>query len=107
MSRVDRCKDDSLEDTRIDSGIDSSYRATLHSEERREPSVDFGGPRDKFSTADERVDSAYGSSSMTTDSLSEMVHDWSLRDGEEQQPQSPDELSEENILTSITEDGDT
>uniref|UniRef100_A0A3P9L3A0 Nuclear factor of kappa light polypeptide gene enhancer in B-cells inhibitor, epsilon n=1 Tax=Oryzias latipes TaxID=8090 RepID=A0A3P9L3A0_ORYLA len=108
MSRVDRCKDDSLEDTRIDSGIDSSYRATLQSEERREPSVDFGGPRDKFSTGEERVDSAYGSSSMTTESLSEMVHEWSLsRDGEEQQPQSPDELSEENILTSITEDGDT
>ncbi|RVE55713.1 hypothetical protein OJAV_G00228660 [Oryzias javanicus] len=104
MSRGDRCKDDSLEDTRIDSGIDS-YRPALQSEDHREPSGDLGGARDKYSV-EERVDSAYGSSSITADSLSEIVQACSLSRDAEEQPQSH-ELSEENPLTSITEDGDT
>ncbi|XP_008274982.1 NF-kappa-B inhibitor epsilon [Stegastes partitus] len=100
-------KDDLLEDNRADSGIDS-YRSILKSEEPRDPSTDFSGPRDKFSTGEERLDSAYGSSSITVESLSEIVEQCSLSSAEEQQAHIC-ELSEqeENLLTAITEEGDT
>lgn len=101
MASRDCSKDDLLEDTRMDSGIDS-YRSILKSEEPREPSGDFGGPRDKLSAAEERLDSAYGSSSITVESLSEIVEGCTL---EEQQ--SCELSAEENLLTTITEDGDT
>ncbi|KAK5879890.1 hypothetical protein CesoFtcFv8_022968 [Champsocephalus esox] len=103
MASDDCRKDESLEDNRIDSGIDSC-RSILKSEEPREPSVDFSGPRDKFSAVEERLDSAYESSSITVESLTEIVEGYTL---EEQAPSS--ELSEqkENLLTTITEDGDT
>lgn len=94
MANTDCFKNDSLEENRTDSGIDSgidSYRSMLRSEEPREPSVDVGGPREKFSIVDERLDSAYDSSSISVESLTESR-----------------ELSEqENLLTTITEDGDT
>lgn len=107
MASDDCRKDDLLEDNRTDSGIDS-YRSMLKSEEPREPSTDFSGPRDKFSTGEERLDSAYGSSSITVESLSEIVGDCTLSSTQEQQAQIS-ELSEqeENLLTTITEDGDT
>lgn len=107
MASDDCRKDDLLEDNRTDSGIDS-YRSILKSEEPREPSSDFSGPRDKFSTGEERLDSAYGSSSLTVESLSEIVGDCTLSSAKEEQPQIS-ELSEqeENLLTTITEDGDT
>lgn len=90
-------KDDLLDDSRADSGIDS-YRSILKSEEARQPSADFSGPRDKFSAVDERLDSAYGSSSITVESLTDVVGDCTLSGPAEQ---------EENLLTTITEDGDT
>lgn len=101
-------KDDLLEDNRTDSGIDS-YRSILKSEEPREPSSDFSGPRDKLSTTgEERLDSAYASSSLTVESLSEIVVGCSLSSPKEEEEQSSD-LSEQddNPLTIITEDGDT
>lgn len=107
MATGDGTKDYLLEDTRTDSGIDS-FRSVYKSEEPREPSTEFCGPRDKFSTAEERLDSAYGSSSLTAESLSEIVEGCSLSSAKEEPAQSS-ELSkqEENLITTITEDGDT
>lgn len=107
MASDDCRKEDLLEDNRTDSGIDS-YRSMLKSEEPREQSADFSGPRDKLSTGEERLDSAYGSSSITVESLSEIVVGCTLSSAKEEQAQSS-ELSEqeENLLTTITEDGDT
>uniref|UniRef100_A0A8D3BB27 Nuclear factor of kappa light polypeptide gene enhancer in B-cells inhibitor, epsilon n=1 Tax=Scophthalmus maximus TaxID=52904 RepID=A0A8D3BB27_SCOMX len=108
-------KDDSLleyaAENRADSGIDS-YRSMLKSEEPREPGADTGGPpREKFSAAaaEERLDSAYGSSSITGESLSELVESCALSGGAEERTRSAAELSdlEENLLTTITEEGDT
>lgn len=107
MSSDDCTKDDLLEDNRTDSAIDS-YQSILKSEEPREQSADFSGPTDKFSTVEERLDSAYGSSSLTVESLTEIVEGCTLSSAKEEQAQSS-ELSEqeENFLTTITEDGDT
>uniref|UniRef100_H3DG45 Nuclear factor of kappa light polypeptide gene enhancer in B-cells inhibitor, epsilon n=1 Tax=Tetraodon nigroviridis TaxID=99883 RepID=H3DG45_TETNG len=56
----------------------------------------------------ERLDSSYGSSSITIESLSENVGGCTISSPGEEPGQSP-ELSEqeENLLTTITEDGDT
>ncbi|XP_078130447.1 NF-kappa-B inhibitor epsilon [Sander vitreus] len=106
MASDDCRKDDLLEDNRTDSGIDS-YRSILKSEEPREPSADFSGPRDKISTGEERLDSAYGSSSITVESLSEIVGGCTLSSAQEEQAQSSELSEQENLLTTITEDGDT
>ncbi|XP_026174726.1 NF-kappa-B inhibitor epsilon [Mastacembelus armatus] len=103
----DECgKDNFLEDNRTDSGIDS-YRS-LKLEEPRENSSDFSEPREKSSAMEERLDSAYGSSSITGESLSDSLEGCKLSSGREEQKQSA-ELSEqeENLLTTITEEGDT
>ncbi|KAM4713245.1 NF-kappa-B inhibitor epsilon [Anableps anableps] len=99
-------KEDLQEDIRMDSGIDS-YRSILRSEEPREPSSDFSGPRDKFSTGEERLDSAYTSSSITVESLSEIVGGCTISSAEDEQAQMPELSEQENLLTTITEDGDT
>ncbi|KAM4521567.1 NF-kappa-B inhibitor epsilon [Odontesthes bonariensis] len=106
MSRDACSKDDLLEETRTDSGIDS-YRSIPKPEETREPSTDFSGPRDKCSLVDERLDSAYGSSSITVESLSDMVEDFSLSRANEEQAQSSELSEQEHFLTTITADGDT
>ncbi|XP_020484006.1 NF-kappa-B inhibitor epsilon [Labrus bergylta] len=106
MASGDCRKEDSLEENRTDSGIDS-YRSMLKSEEPREPSGDFSGPRDKFSTGEERLDSAYGSSSITVESLTEIVGDCTLSSAKDQAQISELSEQEENLLTTITEDGDT
>ncbi|PWA27774.1 hypothetical protein CCH79_00000487, partial [Gambusia affinis] len=95
-------KEDLQEDIRMDSGIES-YGSILTSEEPREPSSDFSGPRDKFSTAEERLDSAYTSSSITVESLSDIVEDCTISSAED----LPELSEKENLLTTITEDGDT
>ncbi|XP_037606927.1 NF-kappa-B inhibitor epsilon isoform X1 [Sebastes umbrosus] len=124
----DDCRKDELllEDNRTDSGIDS-YRSILKSSSlseeqqqqqqqphREPPSTDFSGPprgdNNKFSSAgEERLDSAYGSSSITVEveveSLSEIVDGCSLQ--EEQNQSSELSEQEEILLTTITEDGDT
>lgn len=104
------CKDDSLDfgvENRTDSGIDS-YRSILKSEEPQE-SGDISGPREKFSAVEERLDSAYGSSSITGESLSELVQSCEISSVQEEQETQSSELSEqeENLLTTITEEGDT
>uniref|UniRef100_A0A3P8X529 Nuclear factor of kappa light polypeptide gene enhancer in B-cells inhibitor, epsilon n=1 Tax=Cynoglossus semilaevis TaxID=244447 RepID=A0A3P8X529_CYNSE len=92
---------------RTDSGIDS-YRSILKSEEPQE-SGDISGPREKFSAVEERLDSAYGSSSITGESLSELVQSCEISSVQEEQETQSSELSEqeENLLTTITEEGDT
>uniref|UniRef100_A0A3Q3KJ45 Uncharacterized protein n=1 Tax=Monopterus albus TaxID=43700 RepID=A0A3Q3KJ45_MONAL len=107
MASKDCSKDDLLEDNRTDSGIDS-YRSIVKSVEPREPSSDFAGPREKFSTVEERLDSAYSSSSITGESLSELVEGCTLSNVPEERTRSA-ELSEqeEDLLTTITEEGDT
>ncbi len=107
MASDDCRKDDLLEENRTDSGIDS-YRSILKSEEPREPSSDFSGPKDKCPAVEERLDSAYGSSSITVETLSEIVGDCTLSSSKEE-PEQSSELpeQEENLLTTITEDGDT
>ncbi|CAK6962735.1 NF-kappa-B inhibitor epsilon [Scomber scombrus] len=106
MASDDCTKDDLLDDNRTDSAIDS-YRSIQKSEEPQEPSIDFSGPTDKFSTADERLDSAYGSSSITVESLSEIVQGCTLSCAQEEQTESSELSEQENFLTTITEDGDT
>ncbi|KAM8846918.1 NF-kappa-B inhibitor epsilon [Synchiropus picturatus] len=94
-------KDDLLEENRADSGIDS-FRSILKSEDQPEHrSVEFSGPRDKSSAVEERLDSAYGSSSLTVESLSDIVEGCTISAPEEQQQQ------QESQITSITEEGDT
>ncbi|KAK2856085.1 hypothetical protein Q5P01_004820 [Channa striata] len=108
MSSDDCAKDELLEDTRSDSGVDL-HRFGVKSEEHREPGSDFGGPREKFSSVvEDRLDSAYGSSSITADSLTGLVETCVLSSEPEPQAHSP-ELSEheENLLSTITEEGDT
>ncbi|XP_028295831.1 NF-kappa-B inhibitor epsilon [Gouania willdenowi] len=102
-------KDELLEDSRTDSGIDS-YRSILKSEEPQRPSGDFSssGSRDKLSAGEERLDSAYNSSSITVDSLTEIVKDLNLAPLQQQQEPCPEASEQDDtLLTTITEDGDT
>ncbi|XP_061843062.1 NF-kappa-B inhibitor epsilon [Nerophis lumbriciformis] len=100
MASGDCRKDDFPEDSRVDSGIDS-YRSMLKSED---PRTELSGPRDKLHPAEERLDSAYGSASLTVESLSDIVEGCTL---EPAAPSSGLSEPEENLITSITEDGDT
>ena len=116
MASGDFKKDYRMDDNRTDSGIDS-YRSILKDAEESygkfvgDPAEDSDGA-DKFcsSTADERLDSAYDSSSLTVDSLSEIVEDCCLSTAAEAPASTPTgglSEQEENFLTIITEDGDT
>lgn len=93
----------------MDSGIDS-FRSVFKSEEPRDVSSDFcgsggsSGPGDKFMSTEERLDSAYGSSSINVDSLGQSVEDCRISSAEQVSEESQEE---ENPLTAITEDGDT
>ncbi|XP_008395712.1 NF-kappa-B inhibitor epsilon [Poecilia reticulata] len=106
MSRDGCSKEDLQEDIRMDSGIES-YTSIVTSEEPREPSSDFSGPRDKFSTGEERLDSAYTSSSITVESLSDIVEGCTISSAEDVQAKMPELSEQDNLLTTITEDGDT
>lgn len=99
----------------MDSGIDSFRSSVFRSEEPRDMSSDFGvsvssntssggGPGDKFLSGEERLDSAYGSSSINVESLGDIVEECRISTGK-QVSEEPQE--EENPLTAITEDGDT
>ncbi|KAF4082534.1 hypothetical protein AMELA_G00152640 [Ameiurus melas] len=112
--RDEKSKFDLLEDSRIDSGIESfgSYHSTMssvpdHRSGREE--------QDKLST-DERVDSSYGSSSLTTESLSDLLGKCNVSGARTDQGSpnlhlhiTPVDYTEEegNLLTTVTEDGDT
>ncbi|CAL8314365.1 unnamed protein product [Lota lota] len=114
MASGDYKKDYRMDDNSTDSGIDS-FRSILKDAEEPYGKL-VGDPAedtecaDKFCNAtDERLDSAYGSSSLSVDSLSEIVQDCSISTAAEVHASTPTRLSEqeENFLTTITEDGDT
>lgn len=108
MASHDCTKEHLPEDNRTDSGIES-YRSMVKSEETRGPSTDLSGPRDKFSGGEEWLDSAYGSSSLTVESLSDIVGGCTISSSTQQVQSSElsEQEQEENLLTTITEDGDT
>ncbi|XP_067240574.1 NF-kappa-B inhibitor epsilon [Chanodichthys erythropterus] len=88
-----------LEDNRIDSGIDSI------SISRDYGSLDSSEEKDKLGT-EERLDSAYVSSSLTVDSLGDLIEECIISDCEN--PTDCEYTEEEvNFLTTVTEDGDT
>ncbi|XP_077566837.1 NF-kappa-B inhibitor epsilon [Stigmatopora nigra] len=102
MASGDYRKDAFAEESRVDSGIDSYCSIVKPEEQPREVSE----PREKFSSVDERLDSSYGS---TVESLAEIVEACNIAT-EEPSPSaacSGFTEKEENIITSITEDGDT
>ncbi|GAA6102135.1 NF-kappa-B inhibitor epsilon [Tachysurus ichikawai] len=100
------------EDNRTDSGIESFRSLTRddrcsttssvpdHHSVREEP--------DKLST-DERLDSSYGSSSLTSESLTDLLSKCSVSGTRPEPDQHPVDYTEEegNLLATITEDGDT
>lgn len=109
----DKSKFDLLEDNRTDSGIESFRSLTRddrcgtttsvpdHNSGREEP--------DKLST-DERLDSSYGSSSLTSESLSDLLVKCSVsgtRAEQEQEHTVDCTVEEGNLLATVTEDGDT
>ncbi|KAM6954563.1 NF-kappa-B inhibitor epsilon [Aplochiton taeniatus] len=101
-------KTDLLEDNRTDSGIES-LRSITKDDSLLKPPPDQCSEtneiRDKFANiTDERLDSAYGSSSLTVESLSEIATACNIST-----PSDNVELNEheKNLLTIITEDGDT
>lgn len=90
-----------LDENRIDSGIEYALR------EPREqfPSLANSEEKDKHST-DERLDSAYGSSSLTVDSLGDFIEECRISKCENATDCQYTE-EEVNFLTTVTEDGDT
>ncbi|KAJ8275372.1 hypothetical protein COCON_G00099970 [Conger conger] len=110
-------KVDLSDDGQIDSGIDS-YRS-LNKDYQSVPAAqdpkaedsereDGEGNDDKLDNASgERVDSAYSSSSLITDSLNEIIQSCSI--SEKPAAESPESYSEQEVslLTTVTEDGDT
>ncbi|XP_049613093.1 NF-kappa-B inhibitor epsilon [Syngnathus scovelli] len=107
MASGDYRKDDFLEESRMDSGINSYCSILKSGDQQRECSGEPSEPRDTFSAVEERLDSAYASSSLTVESLAEIVKGLTF-DTKEAPATSPGiSEQEENILTSITDDGDT
>ncbi|KAJ3606565.1 hypothetical protein NHX12_026086 [Muraenolepis orangiensis] len=134
MASGDYKKDDRMDDNRTDSGIDS-YRSVSKDAEDDDDDDGVGGgggvscrkgADGKCGGADERLDSAYDSASLTEDGLLERVEDGLLGRVEDCRistaadyndepaatgttPPAPPGLDEqeEHFLTTITEDGDT
>ncbi|XP_016317131.1 NF-kappa-B inhibitor epsilon-like [Sinocyclocheilus anshuiensis] len=90
-----------FDESRIDSGIDS-YKSIS----RELGSSDSSEEKDKTCVTDERLDSAYVSSSLTVDSLGDFIEQCSISECESA---TDCEYTEEevNFLTTVTEDGDT
>ncbi|KAI5610977.1 NF-kappa-B inhibitor epsilon [Silurus asotus] len=113
--REEKSKLDLLEDNRADSGIDS-FRSLTRDDRCGtaisvpEPNSSGRDDQDKLST-EERLDSSYGSSSLTSESLSDLMVKCSVSGtrSEPQQGEYTEDYTEEegNLLATITEDGDT
>ncbi|XP_056118808.1 NF-kappa-B inhibitor epsilon [Rhinichthys klamathensis goyatoka] len=100
MSRSGGEKERKFElDYRIDSGIESISLS------RDYGSLDSSDEKDKLGT-EERLDSAYASSSLTVDSLGDLIEECSISKCEHT---TDCEYTEEevNFLTTVTDDGDT
>lgn len=91
-----------FDESRIDSGIDS-YKSIPRDQDG---TSDSSEEKDKSCAADERLDSAYVSSSLTVDSLGDFIEKCSISECESA---TDCEYTEEevNFLTTVTEDGDT
>lgn len=91
-----------FDESRIDSGIDS-YKSISR---EQDGSSDISEDKDKSCATDERLDSAYVSSSLTVDSLGDFIEKCSVSECE---TSTDCEYTEEevNFLTTVTEDGDT
>ncbi|KAG7460709.1 hypothetical protein MATL_G00201650 [Megalops atlanticus] len=104
-------KVDLSEDCRMDSGIDS-LRSINKDEQciktmQKSSSEDTDVHKDKMdSITEERLDSSYGSSSLTVDSLSEIIEGCKITEPPDAESAECTE-QEVNLLTTITEDGDT
>ncbi|KAG5846347.1 hypothetical protein ANANG_G00113970 [Anguilla anguilla] len=111
-SDYEKRKVDLSEDGQIDSGIDS-FRSLNKDYQCIKPTQgsnaeDNEGNNDKLdSVSGDRLDSAYGSSSLTVDSLNEIIQSCSI--SEQPESENPESCSEQevNLLTTVTEDGDT
>ncbi|KAL0964967.1 hypothetical protein UPYG_G00275070 [Umbra pygmaea] len=102
----------SLEDTRMDSGVESlqnSLKDDPYNKTVRHPTSEQCETRDKVSiNTEERLDSAYGSSSLTVESLSEIIGDCEITTSENDDCVEKTEFTElEENLSTISEDGDT
>ncbi|KAG7316460.1 hypothetical protein KOW79_020001 [Hemibagrus wyckioides] len=108
----EKSKFDMLEDNRTDSGIESFRSLTRDDRCSTTSSVpDHQSGReeqDKLIT-DERLDSSYGSSSLTSESLSDLMGKCSVSGTRPEQGQYTVDYTEEegNLLATVTEDGDT
>ncbi|XP_026872048.1 NF-kappa-B inhibitor epsilon [Electrophorus electricus] len=107
----EKSKFDLLEENRTDSGIDS-FRSLTKDDQYGTSSVPDTTRReeqDKLSGGtDERLDSAYGSSSLTVDSLNEIIDKCSISETPcAESEKDCENIEEENPLATITEDGDT
>lgn len=91
-----------FDESRIDSGIDS-YKSIPREQDGISVSSE---DKDKNCVTDERLDSAYVSTSLTVDSLGDFIEKCSISECERA---SDCEYTEEevNFLTTVTEDGDT
>ncbi|KAG9344668.1 hypothetical protein JZ751_010354 [Albula glossodonta] len=105
-------KVDLSEDSQIDSGVYSfpslnkDYQCIRTTQESN--TEDNEGNSDKLdNTTGERLDSAYGSSSLTVDSLNEIFHNCNISEEPASEGTESSSEREVNLLTTITEDGDT
>ncbi|XP_036438099.1 NF-kappa-B inhibitor epsilon [Colossoma macropomum] len=108
---------DLLEDSRTDSGIDSgidSFRSFTRDDQYNSGNVmstgSVVGEQEKLSVVEERLDSAYGSSSITSitvDSLGEIIDKCSISEPSSAEGSSEYTEEEVNLLATVTEDGDT
>ncbi|XP_029533136.1 NF-kappa-B inhibitor epsilon-like isoform X1 [Oncorhynchus nerka] len=101
-----------LEDNRIDSGVESFQYFTKddpYNNPVRDSTSESSEARDKCSSnTEERLDSAYGSSSLTVENFSEiLIEGCNISESEDDSAKNTELEHKENLLTNITEDGDT
>lgn len=100
-----------LEDNRIDSGVESFQYFTTddpYNKTVRDSTSESSEARDKCSSnTEERLDSAYGSSSLTVENFSEIIEGCNISESEDDSAENTGFEHKDNLLTNITEDGDT
>ncbi|KAK6295027.1 NF-kappa-B inhibitor epsilon [Coregonus clupeaformis] len=106
-------KFDLLEDNRMDSGVES-FQSLMKDDPftktNRDSTSEPSEARDKLTitSTEERLDSAYGSSSLNVESLSEIIGGCNISKSKDDSAENTEcSEHEENLLTTITEDGDT
>lgn len=104
---------DLLEDNQMDSGVES-FQSLMKDDPfiktDRDSTSEPSEARDKLTitSTEERLDSAYGSSSLNVESLSEIIGGCNISKSKDDSAENTEcSEHEENLLTTITEDGDT